>query len=126
MPDTVTSRVLDQLPGPIRQAFEPLLDEPGATVAELRESVSDYLDRLDEAASRVPSADPAAGREVGEQCLDLLDAADEEGEGEEPHELVQAAIRYFTMANDAASDLSAGGFEDDLEVLTAVREELGI
>lgn len=125
MSDTVTSRVLDQLPAPIRRSFEPLLDEPAMTVSELRESVSDYLDRLDETASRVPSADPTAGREVGEQCLDLLDEV-EGAEGEEPHPLVQAAIRYFTMADDAASDLSAGGFEDDLEVLTAVRDELGI
>ncbi|MFW6198328.1 MAG: hypothetical protein ACOC5E_00745 [Acidobacteriota bacterium] len=125
MSDNSTSKVLDQLAGPIRRSFEPLLEEPGMTIAELRDSVTDYLDRLDETASRVPSADPGAGREVGEQCLDLLDSA-EAADGEEPHPLVQAAIRYFTMAGDAEPDLSAGGFEDDLEVLTAVREELAI
>ena len=91
----------------------------------MRRTVERYVERLVETATRVPSADPVAGRRAGEQCLDLLDATGVDDD-DNPHALVQAAIRYFVTANDAQSDLSAGGFDDDLEVIAVVRERLDL
>lgn len=125
MPDRKTTALLKKLPEPIRKAFEPLLREKAITTADLRRTVDVYVERVVETATRVPSADPASGRKAGEQCLDMLDAAGTEDD-ESPHPLLQAAIRYFVTASDAQDDLSAGGFDDDLEVIARVREALDL
>jgi len=125
MADKHTTAVLKKLPAEIRKAFEPLLREKPATAADLRRTVERYVERLVQTATRVPSADPVAGRLAGEQCVDMLDASGVEDD-DSPHPLIQAAIRYFVTASDAQSDLSAGGFEDDLEVIAVVRKRLDL
>lgn len=125
MADKQTTALLKSLPEPTRKSFEPLLKEKPMTTAALRKAVNVYMTRLVETASRVPSADPAAGRLAGEQCLDLLDASGTEDD-ENAHPLVQAAVRYYVLATDAQSDLSAGGFDDDLEVIARVTETLDL
>jgi hypothetical protein len=125
MADKQTTAVLKSLPKPIREAFEPFLGEKPMTTAKLRRTVDTYLERLVETASRVPSADPTAGRKAGDECIDMLDAGGTEDD-ESPHILVQAAVRYFVTASDAQSDLGEGGFDDDLEVIARVRETLDL
>lgn len=125
MADKQTTALLKSLDAPIREAFEPLLREKPMTTAQLRKTVNTYVERLVETATRVPSAEPLAGKQAGEECLDLLDAAGTEDD-EAPHILLQAAVRYFVTATDAQSDLTAGGFDDDLEVIARVREALDL
>lgn len=125
MPDKQTTALLKSLDAQIRGSFEPLLKEKPMTTAELRKAVDVYMTRLVETASRVPSADPVAGKMAGEQCLDLLDASGTDDD-ENAHPLVQAAVRYYVTATDAQSDLSVGGFDDDLEVIARVKDTLDL
>lgn len=125
MPEKLTSRVLERLAEPTREAFEPLLDQEPKTTDELRQTVSRYMDRLESSASRLPSVDLATARDLADQCMNLLDTADDIDD-DDAHRLIRAGVRYFVTAADAESDLGPSGFDDDREVLTAVREELDL
>ena len=123
MTDKQKTTVLESLSQPVRKAFEPLLREKPITTAKLRSTVDTYLERVLETAARVPSAEPAVARKAAAESIDLLDASGAD-EDEAPDILIQAAVRYFVIASDGQSDLSPGGFDDDLEVLAAVRKTL--
>ena len=69
-------------------------------------------------------------REKAERCTNLcrglLDALDDDAT-ERQHRLTQLAVNYYVLAEDAADDkYSLAGFDDDLKVVEAVVQELGL
>ena len=65
-------------------------------------------------------------KRIAALCWKLLEALPDDPD-EREHQLTQLAINYFVLAEDAQDDnYSLAGFEDALEVVTAVVKELGL
>jgi len=113
------------LPEEARPRFLELLEEPlvppGSLLGEIDECLGrvrrvvmdgapldvDFIEKLASKARRLV-------RGLGAEC------------SEREQRLVQAAVRYFVLADDAEGDLvSVIGFDDDARVLQAVAEHLG-
>ena len=110
-----TCRIAEQLAGEALVSAQVLSDELRQYVAELNIHPSNggFFDH--DVAKRVAAL-----------CWKLLDALPAEPD-ERQHGLTQLAINYFVLAEDAQDDNhSMAGFEDDLQVVTAVVHELGL
>lgn len=90
----------------------------------LRGEVDRYLGMLREKASVDAFLDLATAEKVGAGCMRLIDLVEASG-SEAAHHAVQAAVTYFELEDDAESDGSVIGFDDDLQVVAATFEALG-
>jgi len=117
---------LSQLDRRTRRIAEQLAGEALVSVKVLSDELQQYVDQLDTHSSNADFVDYDVARRIAALCWKLLDALPAEPD-ERQHRLTQLAINYFVLAEDARDDNhSMAGFEDDLQVVTAVINELGL
>jgi hypothetical protein len=113
--DAGTRRIVEQLAGEVLVPVQVLSDE-----------LQQYAEELDTHSSNDEFFDGGTARRIAALCWKLLDELPAEP-GEREHRLTQLAINYFVLAEDAHDDNhSLMGFEDDLQVVTAVIHELDL
>ena len=109
-----------------RRIAEQLAGEALVSVRVLSDELQQYVEELDAHSSNDEFFDHDGARRIAALCWKLLDALPAEPD-ERRHRLTQLAINYFVLAEDAQDDnYSLAGFEDDLQVVTAVIHELGL
>ncbi len=113
-----------RLPADVAAAFSACKPSSLRAPTVLRADVARYLEVLTTRSSTDAFLDFDTASKVAAGCSRLLDLL-----GSQPtpgvHEAVQAAIDYFILEEDAESDGSVIGFDDDLEVVQAAFEALG-
>ena len=115
-----------QLEPNTRRIAEQLSQEALVSVQVLSDELQQYVEELDAHSSNAEFFDHDVARRIAALCWKLLDALPAEPD-ERQHRLTQLAINYFVLAEDAQDDNhSLAGFEDDLQVVTAVIHELGL
>ena len=115
---------LAELPREVQDIFYELLDEPLERPMSLRYEMSGYLTLLSAQSGELTERDFSIARSLADRLPVLLDHVTEKGLSQEAFRLVQAAIRYFTVAEDAIPDSIEGGFDDDAEVFNLVASRL--
>jgi len=109
-----------------RRIVEQLAGEALVSVQVLSDELQQYVEELDAHSSNAGFFDHDVAARIAALCWKLLDALPATPD-ERQHRLTQLAINYFVLAEDAQDDNhSLAGFEDDLEVVTAVIHELGL
>jgi hypothetical protein len=111
----------------VRGVFEELIDKPLQSPEVLRFEISGYMALLREEAEKNPSVNLDLAQRIADSARELLNR-ETSGTGEHEsrgYRLVQAAIRYFTVSEDATSDFREAGLKDDTAVLNEVVSELG-
>lgn len=125
MADSGAFSDLEGIPDEAREIWQKLLAEQLVPVADLRAEVRDYQKAISAKARWSDDVDPSLAGRLAEASLKLLHTIDDKSP-EEQRRLVQAAVRYFVLQEDAESDLdSVLGLDDDVEVLNAVLKHLG-
>ena len=115
-----------QLEPNTRRIAEQIAREALVSVQVLSDELQQYVEELDAHSSNAEFFDHDVARRIAALCWKLLDALPAEPD-ERQHRLTQLAINYFVLAEDAQDDNhSLAGFEDDLQVVTAVINELGL
>ncbi len=115
-----------QLDPNTRRIAEQLAGEALVSVQVLSDELQQYVEEIDAHSSNAEFFDHDVARRIAALCWKLLDALPAEPD-ERQHRLTQLAINYFVLAEDAQDDNhSLAGFEDDLQVVTAVIHELGL
>lgn len=113
--DPKTRRIAEQLAG------EALVSAP-----VLADELQQYVEELGRQSAHQAFVDHDVAKRIAGLCWQLLDALPAEPD-ERQHRLTQLAINYFVLAEDARDDNhSLGGFDDDLQVVTAVVNALGL
>jgi hypothetical protein len=118
---------IEGIPDAARELWNRLMAEKLVPVHELFKQVRDYQQTIAQRAEWQDSdVDPKLARALADTSLKLLGTL--EAQTPEDHRrLVQAAVRYFVIEDDADSDLdSILGLDDDAEVLNAVLRHLGL
>ncbi len=109
-----------------RGIIEQLAGEALVSVRVLSDELQQYVEEIDAHSANAGFFDHDVARRIAALCWKLLDALPTEPD-ERQHRLTQLAINYFVLAEDAQDDNhSLAGFEDDLQVVTAVIHELGL
>lgn len=109
-----------------RRVAEQLAGEALVSVKVLSDELQQYVEELDTHSSNDGFFDHDVAKRIASLCWKLLDAIPAEPD-ERQHQLTQLAINYFVLAEDGQDDNhSIAGFEDDLQVVTAVINELGL
>jgi len=117
---------LSQFDPKTRRIAEQLAEEALVSVQVLSDELQQYVEELDAHTSTAEFFDRDSAGRIAALCWKLLDALPVEPD-ERQHRLTQLAINYFVLAEDAQDDNhSLAGFEDDLQVVTAVIHELGL
>ena len=113
------------IPGEAAAIFAALCEEEPRPVAALAEEVRAYLAHVTRSAGRGATLiDLESAEELARASLALLGAMGAATPAEE-RRLVQAAVRYFVIEEDALGDLgSITGFDEDIEVMNAVLRHL--
>ncbi len=113
------------LPEEARTRFLELLEEPLAPPDLLLREIDECLGRVRRVVMDGAPLDVEFIEKLAARARRLVRGL--EPDGPEPERrLVQAAVRYFVLADDAEGDLvSVIGFDDDARVLQAVAEHLG-
>jgi len=110
----------------IRRIAEQLAGEALVSISVLADELRQYVKELNSHHENAEFVDYDVAKRVGSLCWRLLAALPDEPD-ERQHRLTQLAINYFVLAEDAQDDNhSLAGFEDDLQVVTAVIHELGL
>ena len=110
----------------IRRIVEQLAGEALVPVQVLTDELQQYVEELETQTSKAGIFDDGTAMRVAALCWKLIDAMPPEPD-ERQHRLIQLAINYFVLAEDAQDDNhSLAGFDDDLEVVVAVINELGL
>ena len=124
--DVSIDRVMEALPSRVATIVSGLFREALLSPLELRRMVSDYLVSIEVAARELDYLDSQRANHIATVCHRLIDTLDEPVE--QDHErLVQVAVRYFVIDDDAESDTgSLIGFDDDGLVATIIARELGL
>ena len=119
-------RVMAALPSRVATFVGRLFGEVQVSPLELRRMVSDYLVSIEVMARELDYLDMQRANHIATLCHRLIDTLD--GPVEQDHErLVQVAVRYFVIEDDAESDTeSLIGFDDDCLVAIVVAKELGL
>jgi hypothetical protein len=114
------------IPDSAKELWTRLVGEEPRPVHELFRDVRAYQHKIKERSQwRDADVDPTLANALVEASLKLL-ATLNESSPEATRRLVQAAVRYFLIEEDADSDLdSILGLDDDAEVLNAVLRHLG-
>jgi hypothetical protein len=109
-----------------RRIAEQLAGEALVSVKVLKDELQQYCDEIDSHSSSTEFVDYDVAKRIASLCWKLVEALPARPE-ERQHRLTQLAINYFVLAEDAQDDnYSLAGFEDDLQVVTAVIDELGL
>jgi len=117
--------VIERLPQDSADFFQRLLAEPTLDAGDLWMMVRGHLVALREAEAAEEVMDGRLGKELAEASEQLLYRFPDE-DSEDGQLLIQAAIRYFVLNEDAEGDMdSLVGFDDDAQVFNVVVEELG-
>ena len=115
-----------QLDPKTRRVAEQVAGEALVSISVLADELRQYIKELDSHHANAEFVDYDVAKRIGSLCWRLLAALPDEPD-ERQHRLTQLAINYFVLAEDAQDDnYSLAGFEDDLEVVTAVINELGL
>lgn len=124
--DVSISRIVEQLPESVELVFRRMMREPRRSREELRRLVARHLVRLESASRASDYIDaPLAGR-IATLCHRLIDTIAPPVE-EDHRRVVQAAVLYFALEEDAEGDTtSLIGLDDDRLVVEAVCQELGL
>lgn len=117
---------LEGIPTAARPLWRKLVAEEPVPVHELFAQVQQYERTLDQRADwDETKVDPTLARDLARtahRLLGTLNAASPEA----TRRLIQAAVRYFLIDEDADADLdSILGLDDDAEVMNAVLRHLG-
>jgi uncharacterized membrane protein YkvA (DUF1232 family) len=113
--DPKTGRIAEQLAGEALVSVQVLSDE-----------LQQYVKELDSHSANADLIDHDVAKRIAKLCWQLLDALPAKPD-ERQHRLTQLAVNYFVLAEDAQDDnYSLAGFEDDLQVATAVANERGL
>ena len=117
---------LDGIPEASKPLWTDLLAEELRPVHELFKEVRTYQQAITQRSQWKDSdVDPTLANNLAEASLRLLGTLKDDSP-ESTRRLVQAAVRYFVIEEDADSDLdSILGLDDDAEVLNAVLRKLG-
>ncbi len=115
------------IPHAAQSLWDELMSQPLLAVHELYQQLSAYEAELnDRRRQRDPDVDATLARELVVACRQLLDSLDGQTPDDTRH-MVQAAVRYFIIEDDAEADLtSILGLDDDAEVVNAVLTRLGM
>ena len=119
-----TDKIRDALPPDIARVYASCITEDLRKIAELRREMDDYVDGLREQAESDAFLDLETALCVWRGCVRLLDAL-ENSPSTDAHAAVQAATDYFILEDDAESDDSVIGFDDDLLVVEETFRLLG-
>ena len=117
---------LEGIPDASKELWVKLVAEDLRPVHELFKDVKSYQQSISQR-STVEDAEvePTLAKSLAEASLRLLGTLNEKTP-ETTRRLVQAAVRYFIIEDDADSDLdSILGLDDDAEVMNAVLKKLG-
>ena len=107
-----------------RRLVEKLLCEPPMAREHLRKDLKSYLEGLEIFAQTDEFMDLQTAREVAHRCHILVDSLQSD-HGSENHLIVQAAVRYFLLDEDAEGDRASPiGFDDDARVVAAAEKAL--
>ncbi len=117
---------LEGIPEAARPLWTTLLGEELRPVHQLFKEVRDYQQTIKQRSQWKDSdVDPTLANSLAEACLRLLGTLNDSSP-ESTRQLVQAAVRYFVIEDDADGDLdSILGLDDDAEVVNAVLSKLG-
>ena len=97
----------------------------GSQSGRLRAQIPSYVAELHLATRTHEFLDIGLAKKIADQCLNLLNDIDVDTP-KETRQLIQAAIRYFLLDDDADSDKeSLIGFDDDARVVELVAREIG-
>lgn len=109
-----------------RRIAEQLAGEALVSAHVLSDELRQYVEQIESHSSNDGFFDHDIARRIAALCWKLLAALPDEPD-ERQHRLTQLAINYFVLAEDAHDDNhSLAGFDDDLQVVTAVIHELGL
>jgi uncharacterized membrane protein YkvA (DUF1232 family) len=115
-----------QLEPNTRRIAEQLAGEALVSVHVLSDELRQYVEELDSHKANAEFVDYDVAKRIAGLCWKLLEELPPEPD-ERQHRLTQLAINYFVLAEDAHDDNhSLEGFEDDLQVVIAVVNELGL
>ena len=117
---------MDGIPAAAKPLWSQLVVAELKPVHELFTEVKAYENALAQRAEwRDTDVDPALARALVEASSRLLGTLNDDTP-ETTRRMVQAAVRYFVIEDDADSDLdSILGLDDDAEVMNAVLVKLG-
>jgi hypothetical protein len=117
---------LEGIPAASKALWTQLVGEELKPVHELFKEVRAYQLAIQQRSQwNDADVDPTLANALSEASLRLLGTLSETSP-ESTRRLVQAAVRYFVIEEDADSDLdSILGLDDDAEVLNAVLRKLG-
>ncbi|MBW2454088.1 MAG: hypothetical protein JRI68_06245 [Deltaproteobacteria bacterium] len=126
MTDDTTLANLAGVPDAAKDLWGKLIAEELRPVHELFKEVRDYQHALAKRSQWTDDdVDPALARDLAEASLRLLGTLSDDTP-ESTRRLIQAAVRYFIIEDDADGDLdSILGLDDDAEVVNAVLRHLG-
>lgn len=122
----MTRDAIEGIPEAAQPLWTRLLDEKLVPVHELFRQIRDYQQTIAQRSHwRDADVDPKLAGALADASLKLLSTLNE-ATPDTTRRLVQAAVRYFVIEDDADSDLdSILGLDDDAEVLNAVLRHLG-
>ncbi len=113
------------LPGEASRLLRQLVAEDPISADRLRADLAAHLSELTAHSARHEFIDIGTATRLNAVCHRLLDRL-ADGAPEDHRRLVQAAVRYFILDDDAESDLhSPIGFDDDAQVVKAVAAAVG-
>lgn len=117
---------LEGIPNASKDLWRKLVSEELRPVHELFKEVRSYQHAISQRSTvQDAEVDPTLAKALAEASLRLLGTLNESSP-ENTRRLVQAAVRYFIIEDDADSDLdSILGLDDDAEVMNAVLKKLG-
>lgn len=117
---------LPGVPEEARELFAVLVSERPLTRASLEREVLGYIQLVRGERRAGRGVDARLADALAEASLALLEHLDDEGCSDEHRRLIQAAVRYFVLEEDADGDFSSpSGFDDDAAVMNAVARHLG-
>lgn len=110
--------------------FTELLSEPLERPLSLKFEINGYMSLLRDDVMRFPTIELSVAAAIANGAFTLLETFEAGGYADnDNYRFLQAAIRYFTVSEDANNDYDPGGFDDDAAVFNHVarlmkREEL--
>lgn len=113
------------IPAEARNRFQELLHEPLMAPEVLLKEVDDCVGMVRRVVMEGAPLDVSMVERLADQAREMVGRAGTDAP-EPQRRMVQAAVRYFVLADDAEGDLvSLMGFDDDALVLEAVAAQLG-
>jgi hypothetical protein len=114
-----------RLSGKAADAYRRCLGHEQRAIYSLAQEVDQYLESLRFRSEELEFLDLITAERVALHCHAILGVLASEPTGPR-HEAAQAAILYFALDDDGEPDSSVVGFDDDLAVVLATAEVLGI